>query len=251
MHSRWMATALALLCTSVLAQHKTHDVGRFDAALSTPPAPWQVIRFDQRVPATRYRLISWDGVAAVEAVANASMALLARPLAVNLARTPILCWRWRIDAPLKTADMATRQGDDYAARVYLAFKLPAEAMSFATRAKLGLARSIYGDHVPDAALNYVWDNRYPVGTRRPNAYTDRTSMIVLRSGPSQAGAWMTERRDVLADAMTAFDTDQIRATQLAIAADTDNTGEQARSGFADLHFVARDKSCHFPPQSID
>lgn len=251
MRSRWMLVASGLLCASVLAQDKTQNVGRFDATLGTFLAAWQVIRFDQRVPATRYRVISWDGVVAVEAVANASMALLARPLAVDLAHTPILCWRWRIDAPLKTADMATRQGDDYAARVYLAFKLPAETMSFATRAKLGLARSIYGDHVPDAALNYVWDNRYPVGTRRPNAYTDRTRMIVLRTGSPQAGAWVTERRDVLADAMAAFDTEHLRATQLAIAADTDNTGERARSGFANLHFVARDQSCDFPPQSID
>lgn len=240
-----------LFCASALAQGKTHDVGGFDAALSSPPAPWQVIRFDQRVPATRYGVIRWDGVVAVEALANASMALLARPLAVDLARTPILCWRWRIDAPLKTADMATRHGDDYAARVYLAFKLPAEAMSFATRAKLGLARSIYGDHVPDAALNYVWDNRYPVGTQRPNAYTDRTRMIVLRSGPSRAGTWVTERRDVLSDAMAAFHTEHLRATQLAIAADTDNTGERARSGFADLHFVASGQSCDFPPPSVD
>lgn len=83
--------------------------------------------------------------------------------------------------------MSTRQGDDYAARVYLAFSLPAEAMSFATRAKLRLARGIYGDHVPDAALNYVWDNRYPIGTQRSNAYTEHARMIVLRSGPRYAG----------------------------------------------------------------
>lgn len=269
MRSRWMTWVTwailmplpLLLCTSVLAQDKAPaderldagrlDVGRFNAApgaASAPsalPSPWQVIRLDQRVPATRYRVMLWDGVAAVEAVANASMALLARPVALDLARTPILCWRWRIDAPLITADMETKQGDDYAARVYLSFKLAPEAMSFATRAKLAVARGIYGDHVPDAALNYVWDNRYPIGTRRPNAYTDRTHMLVLRSGPSQAGAWVTERRDVFADAVAAFGTDRLHATQLAIAADTDNTGERARSGFADLHFVARNQECNF------
>jgi hypothetical protein len=223
----------------------TNAVGRFDATLSPPPAPWQLVRFNDQVPATQYRVIDWDGVAAVEAVANASMALLARPITVDLARTPILCWRWRIDAPLKSADMATKQGDDYAARVYLSFTLPSEAMGFGTRAKLKLARTMYGDQVPDAALNYVWDNRYPIGTQQPNAYTDRTRMIVLRSGPLQAGAWVAERRDVLADALSAFGSEQIRATQLAVAADTDNTGERARSGFADMHFVARDQACSF------
>lgn len=38
-------------------------------------------------------------------------------------------------------------------------------MSLATRTKLALARSIFGQSVPDAAISYVWDNRYPVGTR--------------------------------------------------------------------------------------
>lgn len=118
-----LPVVMSLLCTSGMAQDAAVDVGRFDATLNAFPVPWQVIRLDKRVPPPQYRLISWDGVVAVEAVANASMALLARPLAVDLARTPVLCWRWRIEAPLKTADMSTRQGDDYAARVYLAFSL--------------------------------------------------------------------------------------------------------------------------------
>ena len=29
--------------------------------------------------------------------------------------------------------------------------------------RLALARNLYGDVLPDAAINYVWDNRYPVG----------------------------------------------------------------------------------------
>ncbi|WP_218568631.1 DUF3047 domain-containing protein [Pseudomonas sp. 2FG] len=235
-----------LLATGARARDTaTTYVGRFDASASTPPPPWRVIRFDEKVPPTRYRVIAWDGVAAVEAEANASMALLARPLAVDLQLTPVLCWRWRVDAPLNNADMMTKQGDDYAARVYITFRLPPETLSPATRAKLELARSFYGDQVPDAALNYVWDNRYAVGTSRASAYTDRTRMIVQRSGPQQAGAWVSERRNVLADMAQAFGTERVQATLLAVAADTDNTGERARAGFADLHFVGREVACEF------
>lgn len=250
MHSRRLVVvACCVIASGVSAKGVADDVGRFDAAASTPPAPWQVIRFDQRIPPTQYLVTSWDGVAAVEAVAKASMALLARPLTVDLARTPVLCWRWRVDAPLKIADMATKSGDDYAARVYVAFSLPTETMSFATRAKLRLARSLYGDHVPDAAINYVWDNRYPVGTQRPNAYVEPTRMMVLRSGWQDARAWVRERRDVLRDATQAFGTDRVRPILLALAADTDDTGESAHSGFADLHFVARDAPCNFTLRS--
>jgi hypothetical protein len=92
------------------------------------------------------------------------MALLGRTVAVDLKKTPILCWQWRIDAPVASADMNKKSGDDYAARVYLTFTVPPEQLGFATRTKLSLARSIYGNQVPDAAINYVWDNKQPVGT---------------------------------------------------------------------------------------
>lgn len=250
MRATTIALALSLACTVVCAQDATEPVGRFDATQSSLPAPWQVLRFDTRIPATEFRMLLWDGVAAVEAVAKGSMALFARPLVVNLQKTQVLCWRWRVDAVLQNADMTTRQGDDYAARVYVSFKMPANTMGFATRAKLMLGRSRYGDQLPDAALNYVWDNRYPIGTERDNAYTDRTHMVVVQSGPQQVGRWISERRDVLMDVTKAFGTDQAQPTQLAIAADTDNTGENARAGFADLHFVARDAPCQFSATAI-
>ena len=79
-----------------------------------------------------------------------------------------------------------------------------------------------------------------------NAYTDRTQMMVLRSGSEHAGHWVVERRDVLLDATKAFGTDRALGTQLAVASDTDNTGESARAGLADLHFVGREAPCVFP-----
>lgn len=221
------------------------DVGRFAAPASTPPPPWQLIRLDERIPPTQYTVKRWDGVTGIEARADGSMALMARPLTVNLAQTPVLCWRWRVDDVLQKADMTQKSGDDYAARVYVALKLPPQALGFGLRTKLALARSIYGDHVPDAALNYVWDNRHPPGTILPNAYTDRTQMIVMKSGRQQAGRWVNERRDVMADALQLFGKFEHQAASLAVASDTDNTKEQARAGFADLHFVARDQACRF------
>ncbi|TMW76683.1 DUF3047 domain-containing protein, partial [Thauera sp. UPWRP] len=100
--------------------------------------------------------------------------------------------------------------------------------------------------VPDAALNYVWDNRQPVGTLMPNAYTDRTRMIVLRSGAGDAGAWVVERRDVAEDFRRAFGDLPAQLGGIALASDTDNTGERARAGFADFRFVSRDQECVAP-----
>jgi hypothetical protein len=243
---KWIVVTLSLLSMNTSAQNIINYAGNFVSnSNTTPPAPWQVIQFDKSIPSTQYQITTWDNIVAVEAKANASMSLLARPVSVDLRRTPILCWRWRIDAPLKTADMATKSGDDYAARIYLAFSLPPGAIDFITKAKLKIARSLYGEHVPDIALNYVWDNRYPVGTQRSNAYTERTQMMVLRSGSRYAGAWVTERRNIVNDAIQILNIDRFRLTLLAVAADTDNTGEYAHAGFADLHFVSKNTKCNY------
>lgn len=235
--------ACVLGAASSLQASEAVWLDQFDGRSGSVPAPWRVIQLNMRIPPTRYNLLRWDDVIAIEANADKSMALLGRPVTVDLKRTPVLCWRWRVDAPLVSADMAEKSGDDYAARVYVAFSLPASALSFGTRVKLVLARSIYGDAVPDAAINYVWDNRYPIGTRRPNAYTDRTQMIVAESGPARAGRWVVSRQDVLADFVSTFGDVPGQLTLLAVAADTDNTGERAHSGFADFHFVARSAAC--------
>jgi hypothetical protein len=97
--------------------------------------------------------------------------------------------------------------------------------------------------VPDAAINYIWDNRHTVGTWQANVYSDRTRMRVQRSGAALAGRWVEERRDVAADFREAFGHAPARLTGLALASDTDNTGEEVRAGFADFRFVGRDEAC--------
>ena len=236
---------LLMLCLLLPTAAQAVDVGRFPPGTGAPPAPWQLQTISDKLTPTRYALREWDGVRAIEAQAKASMALMARPLSIDLTQTPVLCWRRRVDAPLKTADLRTKAGDDYAARIYITFALKPEALDFGTRTKLRLGRAIFGPQLPDAAINYVWDNRNPIGTRAPNAYTDRTRMIVTRSGAADAGRWIEERRDVLADATQEFGPHIAATQQLALASDTDNTGEEARAGFADLHFVARDAACSF------
>lgn len=220
-------------------------LAEFPLAEGPVPAPWQAVRLGSQLKPTDYRLTREEGIVGIEARAHASMSLMGRPLSADLSRTPILCWRWRIDAPLQGADLATKAGDDYAARVYVALRMPPQSLSLGVRAQLRLARALYGESVPDAALNYVWDNRYPVGTVRPNAYTARTHMWVVNTGPALARRWVTVRRDLTADIARSFPNSGAQPVLLAVATDTDNTGEQARAVFADFTLVARDQACPF------
>lgn len=219
------------------------ELGHFGSGLDH----WTEIQLDPSVPVNQFTLEQWDGRQAVKVQSDASMSLLARQIDVNLARTPLLCWQWRIDAPLHAADMNLRSGDDYAARLYVSLSLPENEKGFLLNTQLGIARAIWGPDVPDAAINYVWDNKMPVGTQQPNAYTDRATMVVLQTGKNRAGMWVNESRNLLED-MTRLYSANATVTQIAIGADTDNTGESVTTGFANLHLASAD-GCQFETDS--
>ena len=104
--------------------------------------------------------------------------------------------------------------------------------------RLALARAIWGEHLPLAALCYVWDNRAAPGTIVPNAYTDRVRMVVADSGQATVGRWVAHERDVAKDFRSAFGLPAPYVASVIVSADTDNTGESAESFFGDIEFRA-------------
>jgi hypothetical protein len=228
---------LAVKAQTAVQSH-VQDLPPFTANLDG----WRQIRLSDQVAANTFMARSWDGRAAIEIQSANSMSLLATQVTVDLAKTPYLCWWWRISGVLNTAEMQTRAGDDYAARLYLSVQLPVDQMSLGRRLQLGLARAIWGEDVPDGAVNYVWDNLQPIGYEQENAYTDLARMVVLQSGDAQAGRWVSQYRNVRADIDRLFGA-QAKVVQLAVTADTDNTGESVQTGFAGLQFVDDPKRC--------
>ena len=204
-----------------------------------PVAGWTVLKPAPKAPDTVYTLVAEDGHTVLKADADHSMSGLVHTIHIDLAKTPLLRWRWKITEPVAAGDMNKKSGDDYAARIYVMFDYPREKLSFATRTKLKLGEAIYGQKIPTAALNYVWDNRHPIGTIQPNAYTDRAQMVVVETGSSKAGQWVTETRDLAADFKAAFGEDAPAVVAVALATDTDNTGSHVVSWFGDMEFLAR------------
>lgn len=198
---------------------------------------WKPLTPAPKAAATRYQLVSDSGKTVVQAHADKSMSGLIHTVRVDTRRYPRLRWRWKIAAPVAGADMTQKAGDDYAARVYVMFDYPLARLPLSDRIKMKVAQSLYGQRLPTAALNYVWDNRQPVGTIQANTYTDRARMIVVRSGGADAQAWMTETRDLRADFKAAFGEDAPDVVAVAIATDTDNTGSRARAWYGDLEFL--------------
>jgi len=236
-----LAVLLPWLALTASADVSPAWIGRFTAP-GAPPSPWAMVRLKGQKP-TSYRVTTVAGKVALEARVDGSMSLMARPISVDLAQRPVLCWRWYVDGPVKTADMTRKSGDDYAARVYVAFDVQDSALSGSTKFKLRMARSLFGQEIPDAAVVYVWDNTHAVGTARKSSYTDRSQLIVAESGARRARGWVSERADIASDYAKAFPKQPGHPIQLAIAADGDNTHSKGRAAFADIHFVGRGEPC--------
>lgn len=177
---------------------------------------WQLERLDART--TDYRVISEDGDAILRADSDAGAAALWRPLELD-PRGLSFTWRWRVEAALPDNQREReRRGDDYAARVFIAFG----GTPFGGDAR---------------AICYVWASREAPGSVYPNPYFSEVITVVLRSGNELAGSWVTEERDVATDYERAFGSPPERVSGVAVMVDADDTGLKATAWFDDLRLI--------------
>ena len=62
-------------------------------------------------------------------------------------------------------------------------------------------------------------------------------VIVVESGSANLNRWREVRRDVVADFRAAFGEDPPAISGVAVATDTDNTGESATAFYGDIRFI--------------
>lgn len=225
---------------TVTAAGEPLPVTPFSLAAPGPalPSPWRLATLPGIRNATRYTLVNEDNAVVLRADASASMASVMHPLKLDARQFPILAWRWKVANLLAKADIRAKSGDDYPARVYVMFDYDAGRLSFIQRMKMALARKRYGADVPTAALCYVWDGKASAGTSAWSPYTDRVRMIVAESGAAHLNRWRSVERDVVADYRAAFGEDPPAISGVAVATDTDNTGESATAYFGDISLRA-------------
>ena len=240
-----MKSALGLflclaLCLPLLAESAAPEfvVDRFSGETEPGGVPkgWKELKFSKIPKRTVYSVEGKDGQFWVKAVSQASASGILKEVGLDPKEYPVLSWRWKVDGLLKSSDPRRKSGDDYPARVYVAFEYDPAKATLWEKAKYGAAKLVYGKYPPKGALNYVWDTRTPKGTELDNPYTDRAKMIIVESGPGSVGKWVSEERNVYQDYKRLFGEEPPRIAFVAMMTDTDNTGESATAYYDDLVF---------------
>ncbi len=180
-----------------------------------------------------------SGTTVLKIASKQSASSVAIPITSAATSMALLSWRWKVSNVVASANIRRKDGEDFAARVYVFFDVPLESLSFIERNKIRLARMMSGTDVPTAAICYVWDNQAAIETIVPSTFTDRVRMIVLQSGAQKANTWVSQSRDVAADFQRAFGHAAPAITGVAVGSDTDQSGENVTTWFGDVRFNAR------------
>ena len=190
------------------------DIGQFSAGNSSG---WETKAF---VGETDYRFQHEGNKTVLTAKAVGSASVLGKKIKIDLRKTPYVNWSWKVDRGLGVVNEKTKNGDDFAARLYVV----KSGGPLIWRTK---------------ALNYVWSSSQARGERWPSPYQpDNSIMIATRGIDDGSGQWVTEKRNVREDLKAVFGKDITSIDGIAIMTDSDNTGKEAHASYGDIFFTA-------------
>lgn len=202
-------------------------------AVGQVPPGWEVWNIPTKRK-TDYRSVSVDGKRAIQATSNSSASGLATKVNIDLKKTPILQWSWRVNNLIEGADNTDRYNEDSPVRIVLAFEgdksgLPLKDQMFIERAQLFGRRDF-----PYATLMYIWENKQPVESIITSAHTGRIRKIVVASGSDGLNKWNSFKRNVVDDYKRAYGKEPGKLVGVALLSDTDNTGKQSLAFYGDV-----------------
>jgi hypothetical protein len=201
---------LAVLPTAHATQEKV-IVGAFS---QSDLSAWEPKTFKGK---TDYRLVDIGDRKVLKATSAGSASGLIKRMHVDLTRTPILVWSWRVDDVFQGINERSKAGDDYPARIYVI--VSGGLFFWKTR-----------------SLNYVWSSYQPISSAWPNPYTANVVMVAVASGADFLGKWVTEKRDVRTDFRHYFGEDITAIDGVAVMTDADNTSGHAVAYYGDIYF---------------
>ena len=188
-----------------VSQNKEIIIDDYKSGLSTK---WESKRFAGE---TKYNVTTEDNIRCIKASSNASASALIYKIKFDPKEYPVLSWQWKVSNVIKKGNALKKEGDDYAARVYVIFP---SLLFWKTK-----------------AINYMWANTLPEGSSVPNTFTSNAQMIAIQSGNRNAGKWITEKRNIYDDYKKVFGEEPPKVGGIAIMTDTDNTGESATAWY--------------------
>ncbi len=232
--------ALGLLPLTSLGARAADGDGLFSSATpGTLPQGWAKVPINNSKKPTDYTLVADGDQTVLHAQARGAASMFMRDGGIDLSKTPVVRWRWKVGKLPAGADSSVAAKEDAAARLVFTFDGDRNALSLLDRTKMSVADSLSGQEMPYATLMYVTSSAAPTGQRIVNPHTRRVQMFVAGRAEDALGRWVTIERDVEADYRAAFGEPPKKMIAYGVMSDSDNTGTEAEAWYGDITFGSR------------
>ena len=155
----------------------------------------------------------------IKAEAEGKGSGLGKEVAIDLLKTPFINITWKIEKDLSGIIENSKNGHDYAARVFVVKKTGSTALS-------------------NRAINYVFSSNNKVGENWPSPYTKKSIDYVLSTTIENSNKWVTVKANVKEDFIELHGIEVNDISGVAIMTDTDNSKLKAISYYQNIFFSA-------------
>ena len=153
----------------------------------------------------------------LKSVAENAASGLGKEIKIDLNKTPFINITWKIEKDLSGIKENTKEGHDFAARVFVIKKTGATPLS-------------------NRAINYVFSSNNEIGSNWPSPYTKKSIDNVLASTQKNLNEWITVKANVKDDFKRFHNLDVNELDGLAIMSDTDNSKMKSIAYFQNIYF---------------
>lgn len=206
--------ALGLLhirVTAVWAQEVI--VVDFGQVMDGVPPGWELSEFEGKADVA----VVDDSAGRVLRLRSTSTSFaLQREVNVDLKKTPILEWQWKVTEVPKGGNFFQSATDDQAGQLIVAFSWR-------------------------KFIAYIWDSTVPQGTvgDAPSPPLRTVKAVVVQSGERETGKWVTETRNVAEDYKRLFGEDPAKAVGVRIQINSQHTKSNAEIYWRSIRFKAQ------------
>lgn len=174
------------------------------------PFGWQL---KEKSGKADFSITSEGGIHALHLRSEDTSYALQKPVNVDLHKYPMLSWKWKVTKLPDGGDFRRSMRDDQAAQLFVAFS----------------NRKV---------IAYIWDSSAPQGLMEDACALPFVTIkvIVVRSGPSETGKWITETRNAHEDYIRLFGHEPPKIGGVRIQINSQHTETSGESFFADVEF---------------
>jgi hypothetical protein len=169
-------------------------------------------------PKYEFEVVSESPTQVLHLVSNGDSSTIIKEVKVDCKDYPVLQWTWKVIELPKGGDSRKKATDDQAGQISVTFpRFPS-----AVRSRI---------------IDYIWDTTTPAGTIVKSQKTGLVTYIVVRSGQTDLGKWLTESRNICEDYKKIYGEEpEEKIEGLSIGIDSDDTRSRAEAYIGEIFF---------------